>query len=372
MESVVNNMNTILKQDLDRIYTGLTQEEKDRFSQSTILLTGGAGFLGFYFINFLTYYQRQLQIKKIICLDNFLVGSPKWLQQLSDENKVELHKFDIITDDISTIPGAEDADYIYHMASVASPLFYRKYPIETLDANIWGLRKLLDFYCEKSIKGLVFYSSSEIYGDPTSENIPTPETYRGNVDCQGPRACYDESKRFGETMCYLFHQKFNMPITIIRPFNNYGPGMRLNDARVPADFAQAIVDNKDITMFSDGSPTRTFCYISDAITGYLKGLVHAQDGFDAYNIGMDQPEISIKQLAEIYQKIGTELFGYTGNVQFGESQDKEYLANNPNRRCPVIEKARNSLGYQPQILVEEGVRYFLQFIKESKAEDLTW
>lgn len=365
-------MNTILKQDLDRIYTGLTLEEKERLSESTILLTGGAGFLGYYFINFLSYYRKELKIKKIICLDNFLMGYPQWLKKLSEDNEVELHKFDIITDDISTVHGAADADYIYHMASIASPLFYRKHPIETLDANIWGLRKLLDFYCERSIKGLVFYSSSEIYGDPTPENIPTPETYRGNVDCQGPRACYDEAKRFGETMCYLFHQKYNMPITIIRPFNNYGPGMRLNDARVPADFAQAIVKNNDITMFSDGSPTRTFCYISDAITGYLKGLVHAQDGFEAYNIGMDQPEISIKQLAEIYQKIGTELFDYTGKVQFAESQDKEYLANNPNRRCPVIDKARSTLGYQPEIMVEEGVRYFLQFIKESNAEDLTW
>ena len=146
------------------------------------------------------------------------------------------------------------------MASIASPSFYRKYPIETLDANIWGLRRLLDFYCEKNIRGLAFYSSSEIYGDPTPENIPTPETYRGNVDCQGPRACYDEAKRFGETMCYLFHQKYNMPITIIRPFNNYGPGVRLNDARVLADFANAVRQNKDIVMFSDGSPTRTFCY----------------------------------------------------------------------------------------------------------------
>lgn len=365
-------MNSILNNDLTRIFDGLSQEEKLDFVDSTILLTGGAGFLGFYFIHFFSHYQEELKIKKIICLDNFLVGSPKWLQRLADENKVELHKFDIITDDISSIPGAETANFIYHMASVASPLFYRKYPIETLDANIWGLRKLLDFYCEKSIKGLVFYSSSEIYGDPTPENIPTPETYRGNVDCQGPRACYDEAKRFGETMCYLFHQKYQMPITIIRPFNNYGPGMRLNDARVPADFAHAIVQNKDITMFSDGSPTRTFCYVSDAITGYLKGLIHAKDGFEAYNIGMDKPEISIKELAEIYQKVGKEIFGYQGKVNFAVSPDAEYLANNPNRRCPIVEKARKNLGYNPQVLVEDGVRYFLQFIKESEASDLIW
>lgn len=369
---VTKNMKRIVEQDLKRIYDALTESERADFSGSTILLTGGAGFLGFYFINFLTYYKKQLGIKKVICLDNFQVGYPKWLKELSEAGEVELHKFNIISDDIASVPGVDNVDYIYHMASIASPIFYRKYPIETLDANIWGLRNLLDFYCEKNIRGFVFCSSSEIYGDPTPENIPTPEEYRGNVDCQGPRACYDEAKRFGETMCYLFHQKYNMPIAIIRPFNNYGPGMRLNDARVPADFANAIRQNRDIEMFSDGSPTRTFCYISDAITGYLKGLLHAKDAFEAYNIGMDKPEISIKQLAEIYTQVGREIFGYTGGARFAVSEDKEYLRNNPNRRCPVIDKARKNLGYNPQVDVQQGVRYFLEYIKESAEEELIW
>lgn len=368
----MNSMKKIVKQDLERIYNGLTAEERSRFADSTLLLTGGAGFLGFYFIQFFTHFQEELGIKHVICLDNFQVGEPKWLKELSQAGKVDLHKFNVITDDIANVPGAEEADYIYHMASIASPIFYRKYPIETLDANIWGLRRLLDFYCEKSIRGLAFYSSSEIYGDPTPENIPTPETYRGNVDCQGPRACYDEAKRFGETMCYLFHQRYNMPIGIIRPFNNYGPGMRLNDARVPADFANAVRQGQDIIMFSDGSPTRTFCYISDAITGYLKVLVHAKDGFEAFNIGMDKPEISIRRLAEIYRDAGKEIFGYTGTAKFAVSEDKEYLQNNPNRRCPVIDKARKLLGYAPQVDVEQGVRYFLEYIKESKEDELIW
>lgn len=365
-------MKKIIAQDMERILNALSDGEKSKFNGSTVLFTGGAGFLGFYFITFLTTYQEELKVKKIICLDNFQVGYPKWLKDLSDEGKVELHKFNVITDDIASVPGAENADLVYHMASIASPIFYRKYPIETLDANIWGLRRLLDFYCEKKIKGLAFYSSSEIYGDPTPENIPTPETYRGNVDCQGPRACYDESKRFGETMCYLFNQKYNMPIAIIRPFNNYGPGMRLNDARVPADFANAIRQNKDIVMFSDGSPTRTFCYISDAITGYLKCICHADEDFNAFNIGMDKPEISIRQLSDIYIQAGKEIFGYTGKADFAVSTDKEYLKNNPNRRCPVIDKARTMLGYNPQVSVEQGVRYFLEYIKESAEEELVW
>lgn len=365
-------MKKIVKQDLERIWGGLTAEEKSRLQGSTVLLTGGAGFLGFYFIHFLTHYQEELGVKKVICLDNFQVGEPKWLKDLSAQGRVELHRFNVITDDISNVPGAEQADLIYHMASIASPIFYRKYPIETLDANIWGLRRLLDFYCEKDIRGFAFFSSSEIYGDPAPENIPTPETYRGNVDCQGPRACYDEAKRFGETMCYLFHQKYNMPITVIRPFNNYGPGMRLNDARVPADFANAVRQNQDIVIFSDGSPTRTFCYISDAITGYLKCIAHAADGFEAFNIGMDKPEISIRRLAEIYTEAGREIFGYTGEARFAVSEDKAYLQNNPSRRCPVIDKARSLLGYHPQVDVQQGVRYFLAYVKESEEGELVW
>ena len=359
-------MKKIVQQDMERIYNGLTEAERAKFQDSTILFTGGAGFLGFYFITFLTHFQQELGVKKVICLDNFQVGCPAWLKALSDEGRVELHRFNVITDDIANIPGAADVDYIYHMASIASPIFYRKYPIETLDANIWGLRRLLDFYCEKPIRGLAFYSSSEIYGDPT------PETYRGNVDCQGPRACYDEAKRFGETMCYLFHEKYQTPISIIRPFNNYGPGMRLNDARVPADFANAVRQNRDIVMYSDGSPTRTFCYISDAITGYLKALLYAEQGFEAFNIGMDRPEISIRRLAEIYTEAGQAVYGYTGQAKFAVSEDKAYLANNPNRRCPVLDKARTLLGYQPEVLVEQGVRYFLEYVKESREEELIW
>lgn len=365
-------MKRTVAQDMERIFNGLTDEEKSRFDGTTILFTGGAGFLGFYFIQFLTHYKKELGIKRVICLDNFQVGCPKWLMEASEAGSVELRRFNVITDDIADVPGSEDADLIYHMASIASPTFYRKYPIETLDANIWGLRRLLDLYSKKNIKGLAFFSSSEIYGDPDPAHIPTPETYRGSVDCHGPRACYDEAKRFGETMCYLFHQKYGMPISIIRPFNNYGPGMRLNDARVPADFANAVRTGRNIVMYSDGSPTRTFCYISDAITGYLKALLHAQKNFEAFNIGMDKPEISIRRLAEIYTDAGREIMDYNGRAVFEESKDKEYLQNNPNRRCPNIDKARRLLGFDPQIDVEQGVRRFLEYVNECEEDELIW
>lgn len=359
-----------LETDFQYTLAKFTDEEISKFDEATVLLTGGAGFLGFYMVNFLFYFREKLKLKKVICLDNFMLGYPKWMDRIAADDRFEVVKFDIIRSEISEVKGAEEADLIIHMASVASPIFYRKYPIETLDANIWGLRRLLDFYREREIKGFLFFSSSETYGDPSPDMVPTPESYHGNVSFTGPRACYDESKRFGETMCMLFAGQYGMPIGVARPFNNYGPGMKLNDKRVPADFAKNVVEGKDIVILSNGSPTRTFCYIADAVAGYFKILLHG--AYDAFNIGIEKPEITIAQLAEIYREAGEEIFGYKGEVQYQISEDKDYLTNNPQRRCPCIDKAGEILGYRPEILVKEGVKRFLNFIKESGEENLSW
>lgn len=360
----------IRDEDLKYIFDNLSDEEKEKFKDTTIVITGCGGFLGYYFMHFFEKYAKELSIKKIIGLDNFMLGKSEWIERLSKNEIFEIVKFDIITDDISKVPGCENANLIVHMASIASPTFYRIHPIETLDANIWGLRALFDFYINKNLKGFLFFSSSEVYGDPDADSIPTSEDYNGNVSCTGPRACYDESKRFGETMCRLFSEKHNMPIGVVRPFNNYGPGMKINDKRVPADFAKAIYENKDIVILSDGSPTRTFCYISDAITGYLKILLHGK--YDYFNIGIDLPEISIKELADIYVEAGKEVFGYEGKVIYNTSEDKDYLTNNPERRCPNIDKARNILNYNPSIIVNDGVKRFLTFIKENNESEFLW
>ena len=359
-----------LENDLQYTYNKLSKEEINKLTDSTILITGCAGFLGFYFVHFLYKFKDDLKLKKVVCLDNFMLGYPKWIDEIRKDKRFEVKKFDIIKDKISDIDEAGNVDFIIHMASIASPIFYRKYPIETLDANIWGLRSLLDYYSEKEIKGFLFFSSSELYGDPTPEAVPTSEEYYGYVSATGPRSCYDESKRFGETMCMLFAEKYNMPIGVARPFNNYGPGMKLNDKRVPADFAKNIVDGNDIVILSNGSPTRTFCYIADSIAGYFKVMLHGK--YDYFNIGTEKPEITITQLAEIYKKAGKEILGYKGEVIFNSSEDKEYLTNNPQRRCPKIDKARNILDYNPEIYVEDGVYRFLRFIKESTEENLIW
>ncbi|GAA4380845.1 NAD-dependent epimerase/dehydratase family protein [Hymenobacter koreensis] len=354
--------NRILREDMLAIYENLSPHEINKLRNSTVLLTGCGGFLGYYFMHFFAHYAEELHIKRIIALENFLTGTKDWLNQLvaSNPDVIKLHEFNVITDSVADIPGAENADFIIHMASIASPTFYRIYPLETVDANITGLRRLLDYYAEKKLRGFLFFSSSEIYGDPFPEFIPTPETYRGNVATIGPRACYDEAKRFGETLCYLFAQKYDMAIGIARPFNNYGPGMNINDKRLPADFAKAVVESRDLEILSDGTPTRTFCYISDAITGYLKVMLHGK--FDVFNIGMDQPELSVREFAEIFNREGKEIFGYQGHIFFSKSADQEYLTDNPNRRCPDLTKARTVLGYNPSVRVEDGIRRYLNFL----------
>lgn len=360
----------ILKEDIAHTFAGLSPAERERLSDSTILITGCGGFLGYYFMKFFREKAEDLKLRKVIALDNFMLGKPAWIKDFETAPRFEVHTFDIIKDKIEDVPAAAEADFVIHMASIASPVFYRQFPIETLDANIWGLRSLLDFYKGKSLRGFLFYSSSELYGNPDAAHVPTSEDYYGYVCATGPRACYDESKRFGETMCMLFAQKYGMPIGVARPFNNYGPGMRINDKRVPADFALAIKENRDIRILSNGAPTRTFCYIADAINGYLKILLHGK--YDYFNIGIEAPEISVADLAEIYIAAGKEIFGYTGSVTYAVSEDSHYLTNNPQRRCPCIAKARERLGYAPTISVEEGVRRFLKFIHENEEGEYKW
>jgi UDP-glucuronate decarboxylase len=360
LSSVVTNK--ILTEDMEAIYKKLSPAELNKLRNSTILLTGCGGFLGYYFMHFFSHYAEELKIKRIIALENFLTGTKDWLSALvkSNADLIKLHEFNVITDSVADVDGADAADIVIHMASIASPTFYRIYPIETVDANITGLRRLLDYYSNKKIRGFLFFSSSEVYGDPFPQFIPTSEDYRGNVATMGPRACYDEAKRFGETLCYLFAEKYKMPITMARPFNNYGPGMNINDKRLPADFAKAVIEGRDLKILSDGKPTRTFCYISDAINGYLKVLLH--DKFDVFNIGMDKPELSVREYAEIFNKEGKEIFDYKGKISFDKSDDKDYMTDNPNRRCPDLTKARTILNYDPSVMVADGIRRYLKFL----------
>lgn len=339
-------------------------------SGQRLMVAGGAGFLGYYLVQGALHWNAQHHLAdpiQVTVLDNFVRGVPEWLTAREADPNLRLLRHDI-TNPLPHELG--DLDYVIHAASIASPTYYRQCPIETMDANVNGLRFLLDRavaqkQAGRPLKGVLFYSSSEIYGDPTPESIPTPETYRGHVSCTGPRACYDESKRYGETLCVNFARRYDLPITVARPFNNYGPGLKITDRRVIPDFARDVLNGRDIVMLSDGSAKRTFCYVADAVAGYFKVLVHGRAG-EAYNIGVEAPEISMTELASCIIDLARELFGYTGSLVRKLSDDADYLVDNPSRRCPVITKARTELGYDPKIAIREGLRRSLIWYSDNR------
>jgi UDP-glucuronate decarboxylase len=358
---------SVLRGDMQMIFDNLSEFDKSALNQSVIFVTGFAGSLGYPLLHFFQHYGHELGISKVMGMDNFVFGRPKWVDRLMEHPLFDLKEGNVVSDDLEF---AAEADYIMHMASMASPVFYRKHPIETMDADVIGLRRLLELYRSRGIRGFLFYSSSEVYGDPPDIHIPTPESYWGNVNSCGPRACYDESKRFGETLCYNFARKYGMPITVVRPFNNFGPGLRINDQRVVADFAGAVINDRDIIVYSNGSPTRTFAYSADATIGYIKCLVHGR--FDVFNIGSDNPELTVRELAGLYVSLGKELCGYSGEVVYAEHLDSEYLTDNPQRRCPNIDKAKKKLSYVPHISVEDGIKRYLYYLMQSEVSEFIW
>ena len=369
----ISRASDVIEEDLKYINSHL-MDDFSRLAGKKILITGGAGFLGYYLIQALLHWNRSSRDSSkidVTVYDNYIRGIPGWLTALDEDPFLHLFRQDMAM----PLPDIQpDFSFIIHAASIASPTYYRKYPIETMDANVNGLRSLLEYALKQqnktnSVEGLLFFSTSEIYGDPDPENIPTPETYRGNVSCTGPRACYDESKRYGEALCVNFARQYGLPVTVARPFNNYGPGLKITDRRVLPDFARDVLAGQDIVMHSDGSPTRTFCYVADAIVGYFKILLRGKAG-EAYNIGVDKPEISIAQLADQVTSIARKLFNYQGKVIFQMSADVDYLVDNPNRRCPVITKARHDLDYDPGIPLEEGLlRTMIWYNENREAEE---
>jgi UDP-glucuronate decarboxylase len=342
--------------------------ELDALAGKRLLVTGGAGFLGYYLVQAALAFRREAPSTdriEVTVLDSYARGLPDWLEDLRSDEALALVEHDIR----DPLPeNLERFDYVIHAAGIASPTYYRRHPIETMDANVVGLRRLLDRCLDSrngKLAGFVFFSSSEIYGDPPPEQIPTPETYRGNVSCTGPRACYDESKRYGETLCVNFSRQHDLPVKMVRPFNNYGPGLKITDRRVIPDLARDILAGRDVVLLSDGSATRTFCYAADAVVGYFKALVRGGPG-EPYNIGTESPEISMRDLAERLVSHARELLGYDGKIVYGASSEAEYLVDNPSRRSPLITKARQEIGYEPTVDLDDGLRRSLVWYSEHR------
>jgi len=250
----------------------------------------------------------------------------------------------------------EPVDYILSAAGIASPRFYRKYKIETIDVGVLGTKNMLELAREKNVKSMLYFSSSEVYGDPDPRYVPTPETYFGNVSCTGPRANYDESKRLGETLCVNYYETYETPVKWVRPFNVFGPGMRLDDYRVIPNFVANILSGNPIPVYGDGRNTRTFCYITDAIVGFFKVLLSDWNG-EAFNVGNDKEEISIVDLA----KVIAEIFDNKVEIKNMAGPNDAYASADPKRRCPDLSKIKTKCAYFPKVDLRSGLKRFIQW-----------
>lgn len=315
-----------------------------------IIVTGGAGFLGSHLCDKLISLGHD-----VIAIDNLLTGSEQNIEHLKDNPK-----FTFINHDV-TLPLPEDlkADQIYHLASPASPnedspKSYHALAFETMQVNTNGTWNLSEKAVEMEAK-LLYASTSEAYGDPLEH--PQKETYRGNVSTTGPRAVYDEAKRFGETIVSAFVRSKGLDGRIIRIFNTYGPRMAADDGRVVTEFITAALDNRPLPVFGKGTQTRSFCYVSDLIEGIYTVMNGENTKGEVFNLG-NPDEYQVLDLAE---KV-IELTKTSSQIEFA----KELPQDDPLQRCPDITKVKKTLGWEPKIGLEEGLGKYIQYLKSKQ------
>ena len=295
-----------------------------------ILVTGGAGFIGSHLID-----RLMKQGHDVICLDNFFTGHKRNISHWMDNPYFELIRHDI------TEPIRLEVDRIYHLACPASPVHYQYNPVKTIKTNVMGTLNMLGL--AKRVKArFLLASTSEVYGDPDVH--PQPEEYRGNVNCIGIRSCYDEGKRVAETLAFDYHRQNNVDIRIMRIFNTYGPRMFENDGRVVSNFIVQAIKGIPLTVYGDGSQTRSFCYVSDLVEGMMRLMNGEHIG--PINIG-NPGEYTILQLAQTIQK----MVNPDAELTF-----KPLPQDDPLQRQPDITKAKNLLGWEPTINLEQGLR----------------
>ncbi len=306
------------------------------------LVTGGAGFIGSHLC------ERLLEEDhKVICLDNFITGRKENIKPLLKNKKFSLIEADVTKQ--NSIPSTlYPIRYIFHLASPASPVDYQQYPIETLMTNSLGTYNLLELARKNKAKFLLA-SSSEVYGDPLKH--PQKEDYFGHVNPVGPRACYDEAKRFAEALTMSYFRQFNLDVRIARIFNTYGPKMKPDDGRVVSTFINQTLRNKPMTVFGDGKQTRSFCYISDMIEGLMAAMFKKNIQGEIFNLGTPQ-EVRIIELAKLVKKLT-------------KSQSKikftKLPTDDPRRRKPNIAKARKMLKWEPMVNLEEGLKRTIEY-----------
>jgi UDP-glucuronate decarboxylase len=318
----------------------------------TVLITGASGFLAAYMVETMLYLNDALGLNIVI------IGLVRNQESFNQRFISYLNRPDLkcLVDNIcSPLKKNEKIDFIIHAASQASPKFYAADPVGTLSANVLGTNHLLELARAHAVDGFLYFSSAEVYGE--SSKLPTSENDYGFVDPLDVRSCYAESKRMGENMCVSWHHQYNVPAKIVRPFHTYGPGMKLNDGRVYADFVQDILAEKDILLKSEGLNRRSFCYLADATAGFWMVLLTGNNA-QAYNIGNPAGEISIKDLALLLTNLYPEK---KLTVRFGTRDDIDlYLPSQIKVTSPNI-KLAEKLGWLPKTSIKDGFRRTIEY-----------
>lgn len=308
-----------------------------------ILITGGAGFIGSHLTKHYLDHNSHVYV-----IDNLITGTQRNID-FTDTHLLHFYNHDICNFDYSQLPVI---DIAYHMASPASPVQYKKHPVETMLANSLGTYNLLEEMRKGTIKKLVLASTSEIYGDPLEH--PQKETYWGNVHTLGPRACYDEAKRFAEAMVSTYKRKFNIAVRIARIFNTYGPNMETDDGRVVSNFITQALRGNPLTIYGNGAQTRSFCYVQDLVRGLIAlGETHGIDG-EVINLG-NPDEKTMTELAEIIK----EMTQSTSMIEYHAIDEDD-----PKQRKPDISKAQELLGWQPHVELTEGLKETIDYFKK--------
>ena len=295
-----------------------------------------------------------------------LIGSDgflgNWFRDILDENGNKYATYDIqsgndICDGMDDIPRY---DYVINCAGIASPEKYMKQPVETMDVSYIGTKNVLDYCVENKVESVLMFSSSEVYGTPESISIPTKEDYIGTIPTRSSRSCYDIGKQVLETLCHIYHNKHNVPVKVVRPFNFYGAYMGINDNRVLSNWMRSMLRDEDIMIYGDGKQTRTFCYAEDGINMCLGVLINGKNG-EIYNVGNPTPELTMIDLAKVFCNV----LDYNDRYVIRDYPNF-YPKDEPLRRCPNIDKVVRDTGIQPKTTLDIGLKKMLKYFEENE------
>lgn len=324
-------------------------------TNQTVLITGAAGFIGSHLADALLSMGAT-----VYGVDNFLTGRPENVAHLDSNDRFQFIQADVIQSPQAYLPEDVTFDYIFHFASPASPPRYQDHPVETYLVNSLGTHQLLQYLLLTNPNGrFIFASTSEVYGDPLEH--PQKETYWGNVNPNGPRSCYDEAKRLGESICGVHQRDFGVDVRIVRIFNTYGPRMDVDDGRIIPNTAKQILAGQPVHIFGDGTQTRSYCYVSDLVAGIVKLVTLPDLAGATINIG-NPGEFTVLETAEMMLQAAQEM-NLTTLTEL-ELQFEPLPIDDPTRRRPDITQAQKALSWEPKVSFAEGLKPTLEFFAQ--------